>query len=49
MKRKAEDDLDASGKKRAISSDDIKSRFKEGLFDQKILDQYMLEYASSTP
>ena len=49
MKRKAEDDLDASGKKRVVSSNDIQSRFREGLFDQKVLDRYTIEYAASKP
>jgi len=49
MKRKADDDLETSSKKRAVGSDDIHNRFREGLFDQKVLDQYTLNYTTSKP
>lgn len=49
MKRKADTDLDVSSKKRVIGSDDIHSRFRDGLFDQKVLDQYTLDYTASKP
>lgn len=49
MKRKADTDLDVSNKKRAIGSDDIHSRFGDDLFDQKVLDQYTLNYTASKP
>ncbi len=49
MKRKADDSLDVSNKKRAISSDDVHSKFRHDLFDHKVLDQYTLDYAASKP
>jgi hypothetical protein len=49
MKRKADTDLDVSSKKRAIDSDDIHNRFRDGFFDQKALDQYTLDYTTSKP
>lgn len=49
MKRKADTDIDVPSKKRATGSDDIHNRFRDGLFDQKILDQYTFDYAASKP
>ena len=50
MKRKAEqiDDFNGSGraKRRATT---IQERFREGLFDQDVLDTYTKSYHNSTP
>ncbi|KAF3348923.1 Pyrroline-5-carboxylate reductase [Verticillium dahliae VDG2] len=54
MKRKADAQADkkASKKKRsksALSAADAKSRFRQGLFDQEVLQSYTDEYATSSP
>ncbi|EEY18319.1 PKHD-type hydroxylase TPA1 [Verticillium alfalfae VaMs.102] len=54
MKRKADAQADkkASKKKRSksvLSAADAKSRFRDGLFDQEVLQAYTDEYATSSP
>ncbi|KAL2020672.1 hypothetical protein VTK56DRAFT_8068 [Thermocarpiscus australiensis] len=54
MKRKA--DTPADGKKptkkrsnNTLSEDEARARFRQGLFDEAVLDKYTAQYASSTP
>ncbi|OJJ46189.1 hypothetical protein ASPZODRAFT_67110 [Penicilliopsis zonata CBS 506.65] len=55
MKRKTDgrDSLDANGqpesKKRALSSEEVAARFREGLFDAAELRKYTKQYAGSSP
>ncbi|KAM0322868.1 hypothetical protein ACHAQA_009209 [Verticillium albo-atrum] len=55
MKRKADTQADkkASSKKKrsktALTATEAKSRFRKGLFDEKVLDSYTNEYATSSP
>ncbi|KAI1435342.1 Oxoglutarate and iron-dependent oxygenase degradation C-term-domain-containing protein [Xylaria sp. CBS 124048] len=53
-KRKAEEPhvVDQNSNKKAkfaLSSEDAQKRFRKGLFDTKVLDQYKREYAESSP
>jgi hypothetical protein len=36
-------------KKRAISDDEARKNFRDGLFDSKVLQEYISYYASSQP
>lgn len=50
MKRKASEEPDSKSSKRQILNDGgIQNRFKAGLFDQQVLDNFIAEYAESKP
>ncbi|KAK3337081.1 oxygenase-like protein [Cercophora scortea] len=54
MKRKAEAPVDKKKpvkkrSKNALSDEEAKGRFREGLFEKAVLDKYTSEYASSSP
>lgn len=52
MKRKNEsiDASEAAGlKKRALSDETLKARFRDGLFDEQVLKDYTESYAQSAP
>lgn len=51
MKRKHNDSAPPNGKpkKRALSGDEAKGRFRKGLFDSEVLQDYTKSYADSEP
>lgn len=57
MKRKTEAEQDGpaisngqpEAKKRALSDETIRARFRDGLFEQHVLDEYKQSYAKSAP
>ncbi|KFA78167.1 hypothetical protein S40288_01353, partial [Stachybotrys chartarum IBT 40288] len=54
MKRKAEGQVDGrkatkKKSKSALSTDEAQKRFRDGLFERKVLDSYTSQYAGSTP
>jgi hypothetical protein len=49
MKRKSETPANGKAKKRAISDDEAHKNFRNGLFDNKVLEGYTTSYATSQP
>lgn len=53
MKRKHDSlgvaQANGSPKRRAVSEEDVKIRFRNGLFETKVLEQYTRDYATSSP
>ena len=49
MKRKNDAPVSGKSKKRAISDDEAHQKFREGLFDSKVLADYTSYYAASQP
>ncbi|KAF2085598.1 hypothetical protein K490DRAFT_74993 [Saccharata proteae CBS 121410] len=49
MKRKNETPANGVSKKRALSDKEAKTKFRDGLFDTKVLEEYRKKYAKSKP
>lgn len=49
MKRKSETPANGKAKKRAISDEEARDKFRNGLFDSKVLEEYTNYYATSQP